>query len=167
MSSLWLPEQHPPQASAEAVGDILQRVQEEGVTATVADAWTHLEDDDSLVVDHLNRVSRDIEDWHSCGLLPERMMKIGASLAWLAYRETGYYQAVDSDSFGVNEMLAQLEGIPQAYFMSLCDDRELMRLLGLAEQAPDLPIAEVHKYREMTDIGAGCVRYYLQGAIAA
>ena len=164
---LWTPDVIPPQTTAEAVKDILHRVQEEGLIATTAEAVTRLEDDDTLVVEHLARVSRDIEDWSSLGLMPERVLKIGAGLAWLAYHQTGYIPTVNEDTFSVSEQLAQLEGIPEAYVSSLWQDAQLRHLLTRTEQAPDLPLAEVAQYQQLADMGAGCVRYYFQGALAA
>ncbi len=166
MAELWIPQQTPPQISEEAQSVVLSLVLEEGITPIANTALLDLQYSEELLGEYLDRLGYDFNKISAEGFWPERVLKIGASLALLAYRETGYLQTINETAFEQANMIAMLEGIPEAYFSSTYADLGLVQLLDNVIEAPELR-EEDGGYYQMLTIGAGCTRFYMQQAIAA
>jgi hypothetical protein len=169
MTLFWLPETTPPQVSDVAVDTVLSRVLQEGVIATSKAALQTLEADEENLAGYLDRFGFDANAISDEGYWPERVLKIGASLTLLAYRESGYTQTISDERLAVSAALANLEGVPEAYFSSYWQDAGLQSLISSVGDADSFqgPLVESAGYHQLLDMGAGCVRFYLQGAVAA
>lgn len=105
------------------------------------------------------------------GLWPSRALRMGAAFGMAAYHETGYYHEVDSRSLLTGAERALELGVPEAYQISYVLDSHLNSLLDIVQEVPDLrehanDSRDQGGYRQVLAIGAGCVRHYLQQAIA-
>lgn len=164
--AFWTPEQTPPQISSAALETIVERVRYEGVMPVACSALDKFGDAESDLLDRIDMLSFKQRDSYKLGV-PQRIMRIGASLTWLAYRETGYYQSIDEDTQVVCSLLAEVEGVPETYYQSLWQDLELLKLLGDIKTEPDLAASDDGSYQHLMDVGAGFVRYNLEGALKA
>lgn len=165
MAELWIPEQQPPQVSEAAAATVAVQLLDEGLAATSNAGLDRLQTTQDAFGGYLDRFGFDLNQRFTEGLWPERVLKIGASLAFLAYRETGYFQDIDNDAFQLRQALAELEGIPAAYISSLFADEQLLSVIDTAQAAPDLQAPDPSAYRQVFGLGAGCMRYYLQAAV--
>lgn len=167
MSELWQPGRLEPQVSDEAGQAVIEQVLAEGPVAVSRGAEERLGCEHEALMGYLDRFGFELNNLSDERFWPERVLKIGASLSLLAYRETGYYQCVGEDKMAISASLAEMEGIPEAYFSSLFDDQGLARLMSGISEARPFVAPDASGYRQILDVGAGCVRYHLQNALAA
>ena len=169
MSVLWLPETAPPQVSEEAQQTVALRLLTEGIVPISRTALSALETTHEPLATYIDRFGFDLNRFSMEGHWPERVLKIGASVGMLAYRETGYFQTVDEDAFALGAAQAIRDGIPEAYLSSRCQDQNLQALMSIVADAHELvePASDSGGYQQILDIGAGCVRYYMQQSLAA
>jgi hypothetical protein len=166
MSELWLPQTTPPQINEEAKILISSQLLEAGVIHTGQLAIEQLQNREQNFGIYLDELGMDLNQASSEGYWPERVLKIGAGLAWLAYRQTGYFQSID-DRLEEAQGLALLDGIPEAYISSLACDQSLSSLMSLAVEDPDFKRPNRFEYQQILDVGAGCVRYYFESTLRA
>lgn len=167
MSVFWLPEATPPQLSDESVTTIETRILEDGIAEACKPGLQRLENSTAGFATYLDQLGFNLNDLSDEGLWPARVLKIGASLTWAAYREAGYSQPIDDESLAISHAIAGLEGVPDAYFSSLWQDQRLLSLIETVSEAQLFNTYSYGGYRQMLDMGAGCVRFYMQGALAA
>lgn len=165
-SPLWTPENTPPQLNADACQVVLERVEDKGLVEVYVDAAELLSDSEMALAEHLGQMGRTTRPIIAGDVLPRNGVRIGATLAWLGYRESGYLQTIN-DSFEVGQMFAELEGIPDAYIASYSGDASLRSLIKSASESSSFnsyiaPVNEQSKW-----LGAGCVRFYLHNALIA
>lgn len=170
---LWTPDlAAPPQLSEEAERTVTLKVLEHGVIPVANHALEQLQNEDQAYADYLDRFGFTLNQLSTEGFWPERMLKIGAALTLLAYREASYVPTIDEEAVTIGNMLAQLDGIPEAYLTALTLDQKLNNLTGAIIEAPDfsergMGSTDTGGYRQVLEIGAGCTRHYVQQAIAA
>src|SRR5581483_5489618 len=100
------------------------------------------------------------------GPWPDRVVKVGSSLALLAYRETGYYNVIDEEAFQLGCLAAVASGVPETFISSARQDEGLQELVEGVLAIPDFTDNE-GGYRQVLEIGAACTRHYMQQALAA
>ena len=166
MSNLWLPEATPPQVSDEARLTVLERVLAVGIGETERQGLALIQAKHEPLAVYLDRFGFSLNNVSAEGLWPERVLKIGASLSALAYQESGYFQTVDDEALAVGTMIAEIDGIPDVYELSLCTDGGLLELVDAVHDAPDFA-TDQGGYAQILYIGAGCTRHFMQQAIAA
>ncbi len=166
MAELWIPTATPPQLSEEAQTAVLTFVLEEGVTPITKAALRTLQSEQEPLGEYLDRFGFNLNTQSTEGFWPERVLKMGASLTLLAYREMGYLHQIDTTSFEKGSAAALLQGIPEAYISSMYDDVGLVDLINTVVTTPELSNSE-GGYEQVLAIGAGCTRFYIQQAIAA
>ncbi len=163
---LWLPETTPPQVTESARLTVLEQMLELGVGGIEHQGLELLEARHEPLADFLNRLGFQLNAISTEGMWPERVLKIGASLSALAYQESGYTQSVDENAIAFGSMLANIEGVPEAYVMSLYADAGLQELLGAVRETPDFA-RDQNGYAQVLCIGAGCTRHFMQQSLAA
>lgn len=170
---LWTPDiASPPQLSEDAERSITLQVFERGVMPVANQALELLQNEDEAYADYLDRFGFELNRISSEGFWPERVLKVGAALTLLAYREASYVPVIDEETVNIGNTLAQLDGIPEAYLTALALDQTLGNLTGTILDAPDFSERGMGNvatggYRQVLEIGAGCTRHYVQQAIAA
>lgn len=167
MSNIWRPELQPPLATDDAIQTVMDNVMSEGVFAVTNAVYARLQSEDEPFGEYLDRFGYGLNQVSAEGLWPERILKMGAALAKVAYVKSGYYQVIDSDVFDSGTFLAELWGVPDAYQTSFIEDPGLQKLIRMVlEKAPDLQ-NEDRGYEQIIEIGAGSTRHYLQPAVLA
>lgn len=166
MTELWLPAVTPPQISEEAHELVIAEVLEKGLIDTSRRAQASLSLEDQALSNYIDKLGHEMSfaspdiPWH------KNVLRLGAGLAWRAYRETGYYQAID-EHFATGEILAELDGIPEAYLTSLECDLKLISLIDHSIEDGVEAVLQRVDIKQVLGIGAGCVRFYLQQAVVA
>lgn len=165
---LWTPDILPPQITPEAKLAVLEQVTGAGISATTGEKIPELQEEQEALALYLDQFGFDLNQRSTEGIWPERALKIGATVAFLAYKESGYTLALDKQTFEMYSMLAELEGIPEAYLTSMHYDFELLDLTLALRASKELETPDrCDGYGQIIGIGAGCRRYYLQQAMAA
>ena len=167
MTDIWVPEIGPPQVSGDAEVIVLNRILEEGVTFVSGQEIDRLQEEHEPLAAYLDELGFDLNRLSEEGFWPERTLKIGAALSMLAYRETGYFQLIDTDHFELGKFVADLYGIPEAYASSFLEDSGLKALIDAITGAPDFKHDDGGGYAQVLSIGAGCVRHYMKHSLAA
>lgn len=172
-SDLWTPGFGvPPQVTPDAQISLLNRVIEEGIQPMVDDGLRILREESEPYAEYIDRFGFTLNQLSAEGFWPDKALKIGASLGMLAYRESGYFEAVDDDAFLVASERAKTVGIPEAYTISLIWDGSLINVLDGLREAPDISETAIDVrhwggQRQIIEMGAGCTRHYLQQALVA
>ncbi|GAC1387208.1 MAG: hypothetical protein NVS1B7_5460 [Candidatus Saccharimonadales bacterium] len=161
MHNLWLPEQKPPQLDERVVDKISMDVLQHGLTKFYVNMLPVVIDNQPLIGEHLDALKLNDDQDNR----PIRVLRTSAVVTAYAYLETGYDQPLDHDTLRLSLMDAEIEGIPEAYLTSFCNDQQLQRLTGTLALASELRDgADLFDYPKILDIGAGNVRHYLQFA---
>ncbi len=166
MSELLIPDTKPPQLSEYARDVVIQKISEKGLINTSLSAreafsskYQKLSDYIDILGIEMSFKSKDLH-WHKDAI------RIGAGLAWYAYYETGFFQNIDTH-FDSAETLAKRDGVPETYLSSLVCDQKLTSLINVSiQKGPEMALQR-SDIRQVLDIGAGCVRFYLQQAVIA
>lgn len=166
MHNFWVPEITPPQLSREAYENMSLKVLEHGIHDVAHKGLADLQTQHEPFAEYLDRLGFALNNISTEGLWPERTLKIGAAIALLGYQESGYFHLVDQTALEIGTLIAELEGIPEAFSMSFALDGNLVELLDTTHDAPDFK-ADQGGYAQVLRIGAGCTRHYMQQAIAA
>lgn len=135
--------------------------------AVIDKELARLQENDEPFGAYLDRFGFELNYKRPEGIWPARVLKMGATLAWIAYRASGYTQIIDDDAFSTGTFLAELWGVPDAYTTSYFEDYRLQRLMRLVlHNAPDLQEVGTG-YAQVLTLGAGSTRHYLQPAVLA
>ncbi len=173
MNSLWTPEVEPPQVTQAAEAVILQQTLEHGAVAVAKEGYKLIRTDHEPLVTYLDALGTVLDGQSAEGMWPSRILKLGASISALAYRETGYFHAIDTEALEAGELKARPLGIPEAYAISYVLDPGLQSLTVAVSEVPEFTEGAVVDRRDsggfeqVMNIGAGCVRHYLQQAVHA
>lgn len=166
MSELWVPAMEPPQIDEDAKNAMLSRLRERGVIKVASVAVTDIRDDHKPYDRHLDRWGRELNGLSEEGIWPLDALKMGAALALAAYREAGYYQTIDDTAVEIGDFVAEMQGVPDIYIMSLNEDLRLQAVIAAASRAPEF-LDDEGGMVQVLGLGAGSARHYLQQAIAA
>src|SRR6185436_7921569 len=104
MNDIWIPIAGPPLVDNDTKESFLEKLHE-GETRNLTKSALPLIHEEhwpfGRFIDgfgqNLNRITDD-EQWH------EQTLKIGTALAIATYRESGYYQVIDVDAFGLGTL---------------------------------------------------------------
>jgi hypothetical protein len=172
MSAIWIPETIPPQVTPLAEEALLGRVLEQGIDNITGEGLDVLRSEHVPLAEYLDRLGFTLNGLSTEGFWPDKVLKTAASVSILAYRETGYFQTVDEDIFNAGASIAATTGVPDAYTISCVLDSNLQNLLDTIQETPELIEVAADRrhqggYQQVVSIGGGCVRHYLQQALAA
>jgi hypothetical protein len=172
MSDLWIPEYTPPQVTAEAEDAVLGQVLEFGLDRATRSGTEIIESTHEPLAEYLDRFGFALNTLAAEGLWADKVLKTGAAISMLAYRETGYFHEIDDESFDAGAEAAKVLGIPEAYNISFILDANLITLIEAVQDTPKLAESASMPdmqggYGQVLKLGAGCVRHFLQQSIAA
>lgn len=155
-----------PRVSQDARANLSLLMGEKGVPAIVATGREIIRTKHAPLAGYIIRLGQRYNTLSTEGPWPLAALKMGASLSIVAYQDSGYSQEVDECAIEFGTLLAELDGIPDAYLLSLNADS------GLSDVPAE--VIEIDHIRDkgggivqMLGIGAGCARHYLQQAITA
>jgi hypothetical protein len=167
---LWTPENTQPQITEEAHDETLALLLAEGLDTITRDGLAILEADHEPLAEYLDRLSFELNHASTEGFWPERVVKFGAAVSIIAYRASGYFQLIDENDFIQGSQVAIRNGIPESYIISAISDSKLTGLVETLQETSLLSEGRLDSrdqggYAQVTSIGAGCVRHYLQQAV--
>jgi hypothetical protein len=162
---LWLPFGSPPKVKPEDGKAVVRRVSELGEYEVIRDGLHRLEVHQSPIMGYLDRLGFELNKLSEEGFWPERSLRFGAVIAYLSYLESGYYQEIDDDMFSLGFELALMDGIPDSYTSSYYADNTLQHTLEEVRVACNMPSGE--GIDQISSMGAGVMRFYMQHALAA
>ncbi|HSH55797.1 MAG TPA: hypothetical protein VK983_03155 [Candidatus Limnocylindrales bacterium] len=172
MNTLWVPEKTPPQVTESAEQTLLLTAFDVGIFEMAEQGTEILHTEQEPLASYidrfgfaLNKYYEDEASWAG------KVLKVGASIGVLAYRDSGFYEVIDDACIESGTMLAKETGIPEAYAIQPLLDPHLASLLETIQETPLLGEYNVDPsqrggYAQVLTIGAGCVRHYLQQALA-
>jgi len=124
MSSIWLPEQSPPQLESTITDEMIDSLLLNGLTRVYKDTLPVFSEVQPYLKDYVKAIElENLDDTR-----PLTVVQASSAITTLAYFKSGYQQVVDPDCLAVGQMDAALEGIPDAYVTSFLADPELTRL---------------------------------------
>ncbi|MDB5175337.1 MAG: hypothetical protein JWM81_195 [Candidatus Saccharibacteria bacterium] len=166
MAQLWVPEQTPPQLADTVRQELALQIQEDGIVRTAAVGLSRLQETQAPLAHYVDEYiyTHAGKDGQTSSKM---LMSIGASLAFLAYAESGFDTVIDVQTLEMAKSIAELDGIPESYVCSVQEDATLRALLD-----ETLALTRIGGFNNdlyshgVAEIGAGCVRFFLQQVAA-
>lgn len=167
MELLWSPLRNQPQVSPAVETELVSEIAHGGITDVTVEGLKILRRHQGLLLDYLESMGLILNNLtHECGW-PSHTLRIGSAVAMYAYYETGYEHNVESEAVNMGYLAAQIEGIPKAYFSSLGRDDKLAKIMEATTKSSTFDAPDSDGYKQVLDIGAGCVRFFMEQALAA
>lgn len=166
VEDLWMPEHTPPQLTPKVTERLRQQIQERGAIEVAIGALSHLQDNQRRLDTYLDEFGFDLNKRSTDVCWPIWALRLGAALATLGYEYSG--QSIDVEkTFDLSCELAEMQGIPEAYATSMYSDQGLQDVIKTAFEDSRLTADDGQGLLQVSIIGAGCVRFYLQEALLA
>lgn len=163
--SLWIPENTPPQINGEVSANLQKQIHEYGAIEIANAAVDQLNSDQQRIGSYIEELGFYLNSTIN-NVWPAWALRLGAALAYLGYDYSKQSTIVD-ETFDLSRDLAELQGIPDAYATSMYSDQALQALIDTAFEDDRLQAKDGQGLLQLSIIGAGCLRFYMQEAILA
>jgi len=166
VNDLWMPENNPPQINSGVAVDLQAQIKRHGAIAVANGARSQFEATQHRLDVYLDEFGFDLNDMSSEGFWPAWALRFGAALASLGYMQSKEAVTIDK-TFDLSRELAELQGLPETYVISMYGDQRLLSVLRTVFEYSDLQTDDGQGLEQISIIGAGCVRFHMQEALLA
>lgn len=165
IDTLLIPEKTPPQINTVVAKKLKYQIREFGPIEIATPAAQQLESKQEKIATYLDELGFDLNSIID-ELWPAWAIRLGASLAYLGYEASQQTTVVDQ-TFDLSRDLAEIQGIPEAYATNMYNDQELQSIINTAFEDSRLKNIDGSGLLQISIIGAGCLRFYMQEALLA
>ena len=162
---LWIPDHNPPQIDRSDLVSLTNDIRQFGAIEVANGAITRLETSQQRIGAYLDefgfRLNAINEDYW-----PAWALRLGAAIAHWAYDFSNQSIIVDK-TFDLSCALAEIQGIPEAYAANMYNDQGLQEIIQIAFEDERLQKVDGQGLLQVSIIGAGCVRFFMQEALLA
>ncbi len=166
IKDLWTPEHALPQLTQETVENLQNYIHQFGAIEIANGALEQLQSRQQRIGAYLDEFGFRLNALSNEDFWPAWALRLGASLAHLAYEDSGQTTTVDK-TFDLSHELAEMQGIPDTYTTSMYDDQGLQAVIQTAFEDNRLQMKDGQGLLQVSIIGAGCVRFFMQAALSA
>lgn len=162
---LWIPEHIPPQITQSDVVALTKDIRQFGTIEVANGALSHLQDNQQRIGAYLDEFGFRLNAIND-NYWPAWALRLGAAIAHWAYDWSNQSIIVDK-TFDLSYELAEIQGIPEAYATNMYNDQGLQSIIQTAFEDERLQQEDGQGLLQVSIIGAGCVRFFMQEALLA
>ena len=164
--ALWIPEATPPQLTQEVAKDLQKQIREFEAIEVALGAANQLESNQQKINTYLDELGFDLNSLLDNETWPAWALRLGATLAYLGYEHSNQTTVVDQ-TFDLSREIAEIQGVPEAYVANMHNDQGLMAVINAALEDRRIKAVDKPGLLQISGVGAGCVRFYMQEALLA